>query len=708
MADETTEENSIITRSAIDNVDRRVEAMVNDLSDREAMVKATFIGADQVQTTNVQEAERGNNQHADIFHATGALEPPYSPEILCKLIEHSNALRQNVDAYAVNIDGNGHRFEPVIDLENDDDAFDQVRDAMFFELLNEADGDAEDVEFPSDDEVDAKIEEMIHEARLEKAKLDAFFRFCCIDESFISLRKNTRSDKEIMGNGYWEVLRDGNGDPAQFTYIPGFTMRLMPLGKEPPIEVEVMIKRTLFTFEKLKVKKRFRKFVQVFESRRVFFKEFGDPRVISAKTGSVFKTVDEMRGADGESADAVPATEIMHFPIHSPRSPYGIPRWIGTLLAVMGSRQSEEVNFLYFENKGVPPMAILISGGRLTADSTKKVEDHIKNKIKGRENFHSVMILEAEPVGNVALDSANARMKIEIVPLMDAQQKDALFQNYDEKNMDKVGMSFRLPRLLRGDIRDFNRATADAALEFAEMQVFSPEREDFDWTMNRKILTELEIKFWTFVSNAPVTRDPLDLAEIVTSMVKNSILTPGEARDLAKAIFNKDFKKIDELWTRIPPELLKAGILPEGEEGNFAGDGEGEEDPPEIDEDGDKKDGGKKDGETGADKRKRRRQEADKKREGSDGFTRIGSKKSKRIARRYNAKSRKEGIRKLARDLVDLRAMLHAEEMRSMKSDDTEQRTPENIEKEVIKVSAEDWANMIDVIDEREDGKPAK
>ena len=52
-----------------------------------------------------------------------------------------------------------------------------------------------------------------------------------------------------------------------------------------------------------------------------------------------------------------PATEILHFRVHNPRSAYGVPRWIGNLLAVLGSRQAEEVNFLYFENKSVPPLA---------------------------------------------------------------------------------------------------------------------------------------------------------------------------------------------------------------------------------------------------------------------------------------------------------------------------------------------------------------
>lgn len=353
-------------------------------------------------------------------------------------------------------------------------------------------------------------------------------------------------------------------------------------------------------------------------------------------------------------------------------------------------------------------MAILISGGRLTSESTKKVEDFIKNRIKGRENFHSVMILEAEPAAHAALDSANARMKIEIVPLTDAQQSDALFQNYDERSIDKVGMAFRLPRLLRGDVRDFNRATADAALEFSEMQVFSPEREDFDWLMNRKILTDLNIKFWTFASNAPTTRDPLDLAEIVTAMVKNSILVPEEARDLAKAIFNKDFKKIDEIWTKIPPELLKVGILPEGEGGQFLDGpddegGEVSEEPPDDNEEAPEGEGAEversgKGGDKGAAKRRRGRS-TDKNREGSDGFTKIPK---RLVAARYQKATGRRGLMKLARDLVDLRSMLDQAERSALIDEGKTVRKAENEEppKEVIKVSAEEWSRMIETVDE--------
>lgn len=664
-----------------------VEGKVEGVADLVPLAKAHFIGQDVADSNVKQPEERIKDQ--DLFEKSGVIPPPYDPSVLCKLWEHSNSLRQNIDAYVVNIDGFGHHFEPVIDLEADE-AFDQVRDAIFLERLTEGEDlevDRNDVIFPSDAEVNSKIDEMTDSMRLEKSKLDAFFRFCCIDESFVSLRKKVRQDKEVMGNGFWEVLRNGAGEPAQFTYIPGFSVRLLPL-ESRPVAVVQKVKRSPLTVEEIEVRKRFRRFVQVFEGRKMYYKEFGDPRVVSAKTGAAFKDHAAMKAEESSDGEEIlEATEILHFPIHSPRSPYGIPRWTGVLLAVLGSRQSEEVNFLYFENKSVPPMALLVSGGRLSTQSVKKVESFIENRIKGRSNFHKILVIEGETMGG-ALDPASGSrggMKIEIVPLTHAQQSDALFQNYDERNIDKVGMSFRLPRLLRGDIRDFNRATAEAAIEFAETQVFGPEREDFDWTINRKLLSDLGVQFWTFESNSPTTRNPIDLAKIVAELVKSSILTPEEARELAKGIFNRDFKKIDELWTKIPPELLKAGILPGADASDFELEPEPEEEP-EIEDDP----GMQKSGDASTSDLKNGGAKVAGQRRKKNGFVKI----PQQIGKRYKSASRKKNLRKIAVDLVDLRNTLDEEERRAASKEHSGFQKAE-MERETITLSSEDFAALV-------------
>lgn len=539
--------------------DKAIETAVHEFGNVIPLAKAHLVGRDRVADSNVAP---GGDDVETIFMGTGAIAPPYDPDTLCALLENSNSLRQNIDAYVTNIDAFGHRFEPVIDLDASD-ADQRLANAIYIERLKMKEDPRRSDDpavralnpMPTPEEISVRKREVGELMRMERSRLENFFDFCCVDVSVSTLRRRTRQDIEVLGNGYWEVLRNGAGDLVQFVYVPGFTVRLLPLDRSL-VEVDAKVKISDLTFDTVKVRRRFRRFVQVFEAQTVFFKEFGDPRVISRTRGTVFPSVEALLTAD--ASDGL-ATEIIHFKLHNPRSAYGTPRWIGNLLAVLGSRQAEEVNFLYFENKSVPPLAILVSGGRLSAQSIPRIENFIENHIRGKRNFHKILILEAEPAGAGGIEHTG-RMKIELRPLTAAQHSDALFQNYDERNIDKVGQSFRLPRMLRGDIRDFNRSTADAALNFAEMQVFQPEREEFDFVINRKVLADMGIRFWRFRSNAPVTRDPATMAEIVRGLVNANILTPEEARQLAGDVFNREFKKISAPWVKQPVPLTLAGV----------------------------------------------------------------------------------------------------------------------------------------------------
>jgi PBSX family phage portal protein len=515
-----------------------------------ALLKAVVVGA-RVQDPASRPAGEGLGA---AFVSIGALAPPYEPEALCLLVEHSNSLRQSIDAYATNIDGFGHRFEPVIDFDAED-AWQKVADAMVLERMAERDAGRlpADVSLqPTHEEVTARKAELAQFARVERARLESFFDFCCFDHSFVDLRRRTRQDLEVTGNAYWEVLRNAKGEVARLVYVPSYTVRLLPLDREP-VEVHERIRVSAVTYEIVATRRRLRRYVQIQGAERVYFKAFGDPRVISRSTGQVFPDVASLRQANPTDG---PATEIIHFAIPSPRSPYGVPRWVGTLLSVLGSRQMEEVNYLYFENKSVPPLALLVSGGKLSEASVPRIERFIEENLKGKANFHKILILEAEGPGT----GEGRQAKIELRPLTDAQQQDALFQQYDERNIDKVGSAFRLPRMLRGESRDFNRATAESALRFAEDQVFQPERDEFDFLINRKLLADMGIRFWRFRSQTPVTRDPERMTSMVERLVRVGVLTPEEGRTLAGDIFNREFRKIGDDWTKRPITLTLAGI----------------------------------------------------------------------------------------------------------------------------------------------------
>lgn len=523
------------------------------------MVTARLIGDEGPYRENLMKADSGRSRDASnaesapdeqdkVWVGVGIIPPPYEPYTLLHLFEHSSALRQCVDSYATNIDAFGHRFEPVVDLDASD-VDERVRGYIYARRASKSpetvlNPDAQ-LPTPTDAEVAAAKLELKEQMRAERLRLEHFFDYASMDLSFSALRRRARQDVESLGNAYWEVIRDSNGKVCGFEHLPAFTVRHMPADRHTT-EVKARVKVNEFDYADETVHKRFRRYVQCFEMQVTYFKEFGDPRVLSARSGKFYKDKEDLIRAEKEAP--LMATEVLHMKVHSSKSSYGIPRWTGTMLSVLGSRQAEEVNLDYFENKSVPPMAVLVQGGRMTDDTVKRLEKVIEEKIKGKKNFHKLLVLEAENMGGMD----NGRTKIDLKPLTSSQHNDALFQNYDERNIDKVGQSYRLPRMLRGDIRDFNRATADAALEFAESQVFRPERDDFDFMMNRKVLPELNIRYWKFKSNSAANQNPSELADMVSKLLTAGAIVPAEARDIASQIFSRPLQKIAAPWTQLP------------------------------------------------------------------------------------------------------------------------------------------------------------
>lgn len=520
-----------------------------DGADLSAVVKA-YVVSDAGAVVSSANARGVEDELAQLYQTTGALAPRYEPWHCALLYEKSSALRPCVESYATNIDAFGFHLEPVIDLEKSD-ADDRIRAAIRQQRMHDADPTP-----VSDEDVGAMRAIIQREAEIEEFRLLTFFAYCCPDSSFVDLRQETRVELESTGNGYWEVVRDGAGCIQSFHRIDAVTMRLRPLQREHVV-VDTPQKVSPIAYADVPVPRRFRSYVQLLNGVDVcYFKQFGDPRVMSARTGRYYETVEELRR---EETNAVVATEVIHHRIFSPIGPYGVPRWVGATMNIAGLRASEEVNYTYFDNKGVPPLALLVSGGALRQGATEKIERYIRENIKGRQNFHSVLIIEAASSGGAAGD---ARCRIELQNLMEAQLQDALFQGYEANSDRKVGRQFRLPDLLRGASQEVNRAQAEAVLQMAEQQVFQPIRESFDHLMTRYVFADMGIRFWTFVSNSATAADAAELTELGTKWVQAGVLTPNEGRSLAGDALNKDYKTLDDGWAQQPLPVTLAGILP--------------------------------------------------------------------------------------------------------------------------------------------------
>jgi PBSX family phage portal protein len=502
------------------------------------------------------------------FTDVGALEPPLDPLSLTRLVGMSQTMGGLLNAMAANVHGFGYYFEPLIDLEASD-ATDRVKAAMLLEAELKAEREAGegdepgDIDEPSDDEVKERIASLRIQMRREKAKLEAFFRNASRRISFTRLCRKMDKDKHSTGYGVIEVTRDGRGEPSRMNYAPSWSFRAMPV--EGECEVESRVRATDISYYNVREYARFRRFVQIYEMSRRFFKEFGDRRVMSAMTGQYYKDVKSLKREEGE--DAREATELLWFTVDSPESDvYGLVVWSGCVPGVIGNREQAEVNLLFFRSKAIPPMVIMVSGGKLAKGSRERLEALIQNEIKGVENFHKILVIEAEPagkgIGGAAGLPTQDKIKIELRPLVEAIWKDSLWQGYAEANKHDLGQSFRIPPMLRGDTEKLNRATAKIAKETAEQQVFAPERKDFEFEMDRTILTDLGIMLWTFKLNSPEQTDAEQLVDFITKLIEGA-LTVNEARRIIAKVFGMELPPLDADWARMPMRQSLAGLAPE-------------------------------------------------------------------------------------------------------------------------------------------------
>ncbi|NEZ40277.1 phage portal protein [Paenibacillus alvei] len=156
---------------------------------------------------------------------------------------------------------------------------------------------------------------------------------------------------------------------------------------------------------------------------------------------------------------------------------YGEPRWFGNAPGVVGSREAEELNVSYFSNGRVLSMILTVTNGRLTQQSMELLRN-----VKGSQSQGGILYLEAkgEETGG-PMDEKVEKVAIKLDKLNDLLQQDALFLEYGKEKKADILSSFRLPPILVGQSSDYNRATAQAALQFAEEQVFEPYRK---WIMN--------------------------------------------------------------------------------------------------------------------------------------------------------------------------------------------------------------------------------
>ncbi len=468
-------------------------------------------------TTRVIKADGGVRREALISkaeHATAEqekqtgyrdiIEPIYPVAAVRQVVDHSTILPQCIRAYESNIPGFGI-----------------------------------EVRYKDDDTAGEETPEM----KAEWDRLDEIIKYFNFDMPFSELLEKVIKDREKTAAGYLEIIRNAAGEVVGGEYVDPEYIKVSKLGDRIPVEV-------VRYGQHRTIHKRFRYFVQEINgtsSKKVYFKQFGDPRIMNYKTGKY----------DDNTLPEEQANEILQLKIGE--GAYGVPRWIGQSIHVEGSRLAENLNFNYFINGRHVPMAIMVKNGTLSDASFADLQAYM-NSVKGADNAHQFLLFEvegSEDEEEIDVNSKANRADIEIKDLAAMLQNDALFLEYQDKSRQKTQSAFNLPDLYVGYTRDFNRATAEAAIEITEKQVFIPERKKLQWIINNVLLAEYEFKHVEAHIKGPDLSNPDDMYKILSVVIKAGGVTPNDAREILSWILKKTLDNFPEEWGDIPLEMQR-------------------------------------------------------------------------------------------------------------------------------------------------------
>ena len=522
-------------------------------------VRARVIKADEEDPNTLKEpGSKGlDNPTGETDADAGLIEPPYDLLIFAQMRENNNSLTPMIDAYKTNIAGFGYKLKYIVDMNSKD--------------------------------VDESIKT---QAKEDWVRLENFYKYCNFDKSFTSLLQESVSDREYIGFGALEILQNPKGEPAGFEFLPAHTLKI---SKPDPIPQVVKLDAIGLDGKSLTIsfQKKFRKFRQMVENDQVWFKEFGDPRKMD-KTNGRFETAADS-ATNTEAYVVEPGNEasaLLLFSNSVPYTVYGLPRWLGNIIDMQGSRRASELNYRYFQKGRHCPLAILVKNGSLTESSLAVIKGYVNN-VQGVEGAFSYLVLEAIGYDDEEEDPNSTKITktdIELKPLTETLQTDGLFQAYDQANIDKLRQAMRLPPIYTGASKDYTRATADVAKAITEEQVFQPERQKLADRFNRLVNQALGIKYVEMVLNGPDITNKKDLADTIEVYNKVGGITPNMINQAVSNLLGVEIEPIKEAWADLPIavvlELVKQNqikiITTEGDSVGGTGSTEPEETPEET------------------------------------------------------------------------------------------------------------------------------
>lgn len=334
-------------------------------------------------------------------------------------------------------------------------------------------------------------------------KLHEFLNHPNSDDSFRSILKQLLIDWGTIGWFGLEVARNNKQDIAEIYHVPAHTLR---------------------------VHKSKKKFCQIRNNKKAWFKKFGETQNISAKTGK------EIAGRSRDKAN-----ELIYYKNYYPKSDfYGVPNIISAIGDIMGLIGLRDYNLAFFENFGVPAALIVLEGDWETG-SEKKVSDFLNKELKGSSQAHRSLVV-TQP------DKCKFNYQ-----KLGVEVKEASFKLYEKTRQEDILIAYSMPPERVG-IRVVGKLGGNVAEEATKVYVQSvvePLQLDLEEIINTQLL---QSEFYRFKFNDIDTRDLIALSERLAKEIGVAMKTPNEARN---ELGMKPYLEGDKFY--VATNLIEAG-----------------------------------------------------------------------------------------------------------------------------------------------------
>ncbi len=263
------------------------------------------------------------------------------------------------------------------------------------------------------------------------------------------LVKQLLFDYNTIGYCAMEISRNSGGLVDGLFYLPG---------------------KTMWVYDKQKNGKHVRKYCQKVGQTAVWFKPFGEERVMDSTTGDYS---DAVKG--GQEANEV----LFIWEIHPRNEYYGVPRVASSIGAMNSLLRSRAYNSAFFENHGVPAYLIKLKGA-WEDGADKTLQEFFTSVCYGEDNAQKTMVLQM-PEDMEAGGDENRYGDVVIEPVEVIENKEGGFQLMRKEDAQEIRSAFSMPPYRVGVFETGSLAgnLGEEASEIYRDSVIGPLAEDF-------------------------------------------------------------------------------------------------------------------------------------------------------------------------------------------------------------------------------------